>query len=104
MATWSRASLAGAEQAIEQFGVDLRFARTREGLSQMSLEGSSGVDQSLISKLERAKEPHTSLERLIRLHIALGDSLPLGHCPHDHDCAFRHPALVSNRRHVPRWW
>jgi transcriptional regulator with XRE-family HTH domain len=104
MAVWGKRTLAGAEDAIAQFGRDLRFARTQEGLSQMSLEGRSGVDQTLISKLERAKAPHVSLERLIRLHLALGDGLPLGHCPHDHQCVFRHPDLVSSRRHVPRFW
>ena len=66
MAVWGKRTLEGAEDAIAQFGRDLRFARTREGLSQMSLEGRSGVDQTLISRLERAKAPHVSLERLIR--------------------------------------
>src|SRR4051794_38552334 len=101
MAIWTKRSLAGAEEAITQFGLDLRFSRMQAGISQMSLEGRSGVDQTLISKLERAKAPHVSLERLIRLHIALGDAFPLGHCPHDHDCTFRRRELVSNRRHVP---
>lgn len=104
MAIWSKASLAGAEEAIAQFGLDLRFARGQVGISQMSLEGRSGVDQTLISKLEHAKAPHVSLERLIRLHIALGDKFPLGHCPHDHDCSFRRRELVSNPRRVTRFW
>lgn len=88
----------GAEDAIAQFGRDLRFARRRECLSQMRLEERSGVDQSTISRLELARAPHVSLERLIRLHIAMGDSFPLGHCPHDHECAFRPPELRTHAR------
>lgn len=58
MAVWAKATLVGAEDAIAQFGRDLRFARTREGLTQLRLEYMSGVDQTLISRLELGKAPH----------------------------------------------
>ncbi len=58
-------------------------------MSQMSLEWRSGVDQSLISRLELAKAPHASLERVVRLGQALGNSFPLGYCPHEHRCLYR---------------
>lgn len=58
-------------------------------MSQMSLEWRSGVDQSLISRLELGKAPHASLERVVRLGQALGNNFPLGHCPHEHQCLYR---------------
>jgi transcriptional regulator with XRE-family HTH domain len=58
-------------------------------MTQMRLEGRSGVDQSLISRLELARAPHASLERIIRLGQALGDNFPLGYCPHEHRCPYR---------------
>lgn len=89
MALWAKWTLAGAEDAIEAFGRRLRDARRRASLSQMLLEQRSGVDQSLISRLERAKAPHASLERVVRLSQALGDDFPLGRCPHAHACVYR---------------
>lgn len=89
MAMWARSTLAGAEEAIEAFGQRLREGRYRASMTQMSLEWRSGVDQSLISRLERGKAPHASLERVIRLGQALGSSFPLGYCPHEHRCFYR---------------
>jgi transcriptional regulator with XRE-family HTH domain len=89
MATWAKWTLAGAEDAIEAFGRRLREGRQRASLSQINLEQRSGVDQSLISRLERAKAPHASLERVIRLGQALGENFPLGYCPHQHACMYR---------------
>jgi transcriptional regulator with XRE-family HTH domain len=74
---------------LKQFGQALRAARRRVRLTQMELEEQSGVDQTLISRLERAKAAHCALDRILALHLALGRDLPLGSCPHDHDCQFK---------------
>lgn len=68
------------------FEVSAREASGEGELSQACcnrLEHCSGVDQSLISRLELAKAPHASLERIVRLSKALGDFFPIGTCPTD---------------------
>lgn len=79
----------GIEESLVAFGSALRQARYRTKLTQARLEDRSGVDQTLISRLERGKAPHCSLNRILALQEALGRDLPLGACPHEHDCEFR---------------
>lgn len=79
----------GLDEGLVAFGLALREARWRTKLTQALLEERSGVDQTLISRLERAKAPHCSLQRILALQLALGRDLPIGCCPHDHDCQFR---------------
>jgi transcriptional regulator with XRE-family HTH domain len=90
---WYRAKLI-------EFGLVLRAARQRTGITQMELERRSGVDQTLISRIERGKAAHCSLHRLLALSDALGQDFPLGVCPHDHVCEFRVPggAPLLDRR------
>ena len=88
------------EERLVAFGLALRHARYRTSLTQARLEDRSGVDQTLISRLERGKAPHCSLNRILSLQEALGRDLPLGVCPHEHVCDFRPPgtpALPSRR-------
>ncbi len=61
-------------------------------MTQMRLEELSGVDQTMISRLERGRAPAASLYKLLRLQAILGAELPLGYCPHDHDCPWRSTA------------
>jgi DNA-binding XRE family transcriptional regulator len=66
----------------------VRRARLYAGLSQQQVAARSGVSQSVISRFERGLAPGMSVERLIRIADAIGPSLPLGFCPHDHVCAW----------------
>jgi DNA-binding XRE family transcriptional regulator len=68
------------------FGKTLRRARQLAGLSQRQLAAIAGISQSVISRLERGKAPGTTVERLIILSDAIGRRMPLGFCPHDHEC------------------
>jgi transcriptional regulator with XRE-family HTH domain len=76
-------------EALRRFGRNLRRARQIAGLSQQRLADLSGVSQSVISRLERAKAPMVGLERLLLLARALGPAWPLGECPHDHSCVWQ---------------
>src|SRR5688572_2263392 len=71
---------------LVRFGRNLRRARQIAGISQQRLADLSGVSQSVISRLERAKAPMVGLERLLMLERVLGSAWPLGECPHDHSC------------------
>ena len=90
---WYRAKLV-------EFGALLRAARQRVGMTQMALEERSGVDQTLISRVERGMAAGCSLHRLLALSDALGRDLPFGVCPHDHRCQFGPPgrAPLLDRR------
>ncbi len=74
---------------LDTFGRYLRRARYYVGWTQDDLEAVSGVTQSLVSRAERARAPAMRLDRLTRLGAALGRALPLGYCPHQHDCAWQ---------------
>ena len=78
-----------AQQLLKTFGHAVRAARHRAGLSQDGLEIRSGVDQTAISRLERGLAPALQLRRIVRIGDALGVELPLGGCPHDHDCPWQ---------------
>jgi hypothetical protein len=73
-------------RALEALGLAVRHARGQTGLSQMSLEGWSGVDQTTISRFERGLAPSLSAVKLVDLSLGLRGALPLGECPHDHVC------------------
>jgi transcriptional regulator with XRE-family HTH domain len=81
--------------ALDDFGQAIRDARNRLSISQMTLERLSGVDQTMISRLERGRSPHASLENVLRIATALGVDFPLGYCPHDHRCRWR-PTLTPS--------
>jgi predicted XRE-type DNA-binding protein len=84
---------------MEVFGALLRAARRRAGLSQMQLEHRSGVDQSVISRLERGKAVHVPIDRIVALAAAMPAAFPLGRCPHPHMCAFN-----TERMSDPQDW
>jgi transcriptional regulator with XRE-family HTH domain len=71
------------------FGKVVRRARASAGLSQAQLGERSGVSQSTISRLERGHVPHLTLITVLGLASALGRALPVGLCPHPHDCLWQ---------------
>jgi transcriptional regulator with XRE-family HTH domain len=71
------------------FGVHLRRCRRLAGMSQEMLERLSRVDQAAISRVERGLVPRMPFAKVLRLGHGLGRSLPLGTCPHDHECAWQ---------------
>jgi transcriptional regulator with XRE-family HTH domain len=77
-----------ARDEIERFGRHLRAARHRRGITQSSLERVSGVDQTVISRLERGLAPKFTLDRLVAVIGGLAGTFPFGECPHDHRCAW----------------
>lgn len=52
--------------------LSLKRARTRLGLTQVELEAASGVDQSVISRLERGSVTRPEFSTVIKLAKALG--------------------------------
>jgi Helix-turn-helix domain len=84
------------------FGRNIRRARRCAGYSQQRLSDLSGVSQTVISRLERARAPRLGLERILALHEVLGGCLPLGACPHDHSCIWKPQSAQDDRaRHAP---
>lgn len=79
------------DPALVEFGHDLRRARHIAQLSQKRVAELSGLSQSTISRLERALAPSVGIDRLVMLGHALGRALPLGICPHEHDCPWQPP-------------
>jgi transcriptional regulator with XRE-family HTH domain len=77
------------DPALLAFGQYVKRARYLANLSQQRLEAASGVDQGLISRIERAKAPWARTERLVALSEVLGRNLPLGYCPHEHPCMWQ---------------
>ena len=88
------------QQPLVRFGRNLRRARQIAGLSQQRLADLSGVSQSVISRLERAKAPMVALERLLLLERVLGSAWPFGECPHDHSCVWRALGNEGQRMHT----
>jgi len=76
-------------EGLEDFGMALRQARARIGMSQRQLCIGSRVSQSVISRAERALTPRLSLERVVGIKLAMGDEFPLGWCPHHHPCRWQ---------------
>jgi transcriptional regulator with XRE-family HTH domain len=79
------------DPALVEFGHYLRRARRIARLSQSRVAELSGLSQSTISRLERALAPSVGIDRLVMLGYALGRALPLGLCPHEHDCPWQPP-------------
>ncbi len=75
--------------ALDDFGTAIKEARGRLAMSQRHLELRSGVSQSVISRVERALAPRLGLDRVVGLRLELGDELPMGWCPHDHECRWQ---------------
>jgi DNA-binding XRE family transcriptional regulator len=73
-------------EALRQLGEAVRQARRDHGLSQVALARLGGVSQSSISRLERGLAPQAPMHRIVTLGLVLGRVLPLGRCPHDHEC------------------
>jgi len=91
------------DEMLEEFGLRLRDSRKRLGLSQLALEEQSGVDQTMISRLERGKAARCPVYRILALEQALGRDFSLAVCPHDHRCVYRPPGVstLPDRR---VWW
>jgi hypothetical protein len=91
-----------ALERLRAFGGNIRRARRCAGYSQQRLSDLSGVSQTVISRLERARAPRLGLERILALHEVLGGCLPLGTCPHDHSCIWKPQSAQDDRsRHAP---
>jgi DNA-binding Xre family transcriptional regulator len=81
------------------FGAFVRRARHCAGMTQQQLADRSGVSQSVISRLERGLAANIRLTRLLAIQAALGGCLPLGVCPHDHQCIWQ-PRTAQERAHL----
>jgi DNA-binding XRE family transcriptional regulator len=88
MASWPRYEPWRPDR-LRTFGGCLRRGRHCAGLSQQRLADLAGVSQTLVSRLERGRAPHVSLSRVLAIQHVLGACLPLGICPHEHDCLWR---------------
>ena len=55
------------DAAVIAFGHALLATRRQRRLSQMALERRSGVDQTMISRIERGLVPNTPVRRLVML-------------------------------------
>ncbi len=71
------------------FGQYVKRGRYLADMTQRELARRSGVEQGLISRLERALAPWAKAERLVKLSAVLGRALPLGYCPHEHWCQWQ---------------
>jgi hypothetical protein len=74
--------------ALQMLGHAVRIGRQRAALSQRSLATISDVSQSGISRLERGRVWGMGAIYLARIVWALRDALPLGGCPHGHQCDY----------------
>ena len=81
------------QQWMLRFGAALQAARRSAGLSQEQLATRSGLPQSTISRLEHGLTPYVSLTRIGRLSIGLDGRIPIGPCPHGHECAWSRPLV-----------
>ena len=62
-------------RALETLGEAVRIARQRCGLTQQALEALTGVDQTAISRMERARVPGMALDKFARVAIVLAAHL-----------------------------
>lgn len=65
-----------ADETLTSLGRQLRIARIGAGLSQRTLEESTGVSHSEISRIERGRTPNVPLRVLVRLATSLGLVIP----------------------------
>lgn len=78
---------------MHRFGAAIRAARRAASLSQEQLASRSGLPQSSISRLEHGQTPYVSLTRIGRLSLGLDGRIPIGPCPHGHDCPWSGPMV-----------
>lgn len=83
-----RRELAPQPELVE-FGRYLRRARRYAQLSQQHVADAAGVSQSTVSRLERGVAPHVGVDKLLAIRRTYGRLLPLGVCPHEHECAWQ---------------
>jgi hypothetical protein len=70
----------------------------------MRLGAAAGVSQSMISRAERGLAPSMTLGAIVRIGRVLGRAMPLGLCPHAHDCPWQEVVLpIFNKSHEERW-
>ncbi len=92
------------DEELVNFGRHLRRARHITGLSQVRLAEAAHVSQTMISRVERGLAPGMGVAALIRVGRVLGRAMPLGLCPHQHDCPWQalvHPVFDKSREE--RW-
>jgi transcriptional regulator with XRE-family HTH domain len=77
------------------FGQLVRHARRLAGLNQHQLAALSEVSQSTICRLEKGLVPGMATWKLVKIALGLNGRLPLGFCPHDHEC--RYPKYATER-------
>lgn len=77
-----------------RFGAAVRAARRDAGLSQETLADRGLVPQSFVSRLEAGIIPYTTLARVARFSIGLEGRIPMGPCPHGHQCAWSDPLIT----------
>ena len=77
------------DPALEQLGIYVRRARYIAGMSQQKVAVAAGINQAVVSRLERALAPSMNVERLAWIEQAMNGAFPLGYCPHDHPCRWR---------------
>jgi transcriptional regulator with XRE-family HTH domain len=65
------------DEALTALGREFRRARIGGGLSQRTLEASTGISKSEIGRIERGRAPMVPLRVVIRHATALGLALPL---------------------------
>jgi hypothetical protein len=82
---------------LAAFGRFVKRARQCAGISQQRLADLSGVSQSVISRCERGQAPRLALERVLAIQAVLGGCLPMGVCPHDHNCIWQPRADGDDR-------
>jgi len=65
-------NLGWTDPSLVALGAWARAARERSGLSQRDLESMAGVDQTVISRFERAQRPQLSATAVARILVAVG--------------------------------
>jgi transcriptional regulator with XRE-family HTH domain len=65
-----------ADEALSALGRQLRIARVGSGLSQRTLEASSGISHSEICRIERGRAPNVPHRTLVVLATSLGLVIP----------------------------
>jgi DNA-binding XRE family transcriptional regulator len=101
---YGRFSLWPVPEMVE-FGRLVRQARLMAGITQHRLASLSGISQSSICRLERGLVPSMHAWKLVKIAFALRGNLPLGFCPHPHDCAWPHypPDFLKHLSQTTVW-
>jgi hypothetical protein len=77
------------------FGQLVRRARRMTGMNQHQLAARSEVSQSTICRLELGLVPGMATWKLVKIGMGLKGTLPLGFCPHNHECEW--PKYATER-------